>query len=456
MINKNDTCIVQVEGLNSEGQGVGRVDGFVVFVEGALPEEKVEIMIIKVTKSHAVGKLLAVLQQSIFRQEPFCAANKRCGGCTLQHFKYEEQLRYKEQLVKDALIRTAGLDDKTTAAVVQPIIGMDQPYCYRNKANYPCGRTDEDDFVIGFYAKRSHHIIQHDDCMIQDRHSESIKNVVIDFCNEYHIKAYDENTRKGAIRHVVSRVALSTGEVMVILVVNGKELPHTKDLIHRIITRIPQVSSIYINENAQKGNVILGKKSRKIFGKDVIQDKIGDLVFNISPVSFFQVNPAQTKVLYDKVVEFAGLTGKETVLDLYCGTGTIGLYMAGKAKEVLGIEVVKEAVDDARENARNNGISHAAFILGEAEKVLPSMKWEADVAVVDPPRKGCDKKLLAALQGVGKIVYVSCNPMTLARDIRLLEGYEVGKVQPVDMFPWTTHVETVVLLSHKNQTVIST
>jgi len=443
-VKKNEEFTLNITGMNHEGQGVGRIDGFTVFVDGAIEGEDVQIKIIKLNKSYGVGKLLKVLKTSQDRSEPFCPAYKRCGGCSLQHMSMHTQLLYKTNLVKESLKRIGKLDN----VKVHDTIGMKEPFFYRNKSQFPVGIISGK-AVAGFYAKRSHEIIEAGTCAIQNKISDRIKDIARDFINSFNIPVYDEKTGKGLIRHIMTRVAFKTSDTMVVVVINGKDLPHKDQLVKDLLNKEPSVKSIFLNINTQNTNIILGDTNIKIYGEDAIVDSIGDLKFRISPLSFFQVNPIQTEVLYQKALEYAALTGNETVFDLYCGTGTISLFLARNAQKVFGVEVVEDAVNDAKKNALMNGITNVAFVAGQAEKIVNS-DIKADVVLVDPPRKGCDEALLKTLVEIGpdRIVYVSCNPSTLARDLKFLSenGFSVLEAQPVDMFPWTTHVETVCLI----------
>lgn len=450
-VEKNRDYIVDISGLTSEGSGVARIEGFTVFVEGGIPNEQAEIRIVKVLKNYAYGKLIRVLKLAPSRVEPSCEVVKRCGGCQLQHMNYEAQLQYKTRQVKDAIERLGGLKDVT----IHDTIGMDNPWNYRNKAQFPVGMDGE--VKIGFYANRSHEIINTPQCSIQDAINDNVVQAVREFIKKYDISVYDENTGKGLIRHIVTRKGFRTGEVMVCIVINGDAIPCDKALIEMLKSRIENLKSVVLNINKKNTNVILGERNIVIFGEEAIYDYIGEFKFKISPLSFFQVNPIQTEVLYNKALEYADLKGDEVVFDAYCGIGTISLFLSKKAKKVYGVEIVPQAIDNAKENARLNNIKNAEFIVGESEKVIPDMYKkgiEADVIVVDPPRKGCDEKLLEVIAQMGpeRVVYVSCNPATLARDLKYLSerGYRVKEIQPVDMFPQTTHVETVVCLSRKN------
>lgn len=446
---KNDLIDIEITGMTHEGLGVGKSDGMVVFVQGAIDGEIVKAKVIKTTKTYAVARIEGWLQKSPFRQEPFCAVYKRCGGCSMQHMTYSKQLEFKHRVVTDNLERIGGFKD----IQVKPVIGMEDPRYYRNKAQYPVG-MGEKGAIAGFYARRTHEIIATENCGIQDTASEALRNTVLEKMQEFGFSPYDEKTGKGLLRHIVTRVAFSTGDIMVILVVTTENIPGLDRMIQHILSKNPMVKSIILNINTRRDNVILGDRVITVHGSNTLIDTLGPFQFHISPLSFYQVNPIQTVVLYEKAVEFAGLTGTETVYDLYCGIGTISLFLSRQAKQVIGVEVVDEAVRAARRNADLNGIENTEFYTGLAEEVVPilySQGKKADVVVVDPPRKGCDKKLLETMVQMQpkRIVYVSCNPSTLARDLKYLgeNGYSIKAVQPVDMFPWSEHVECVVLIT---------
>lgn len=446
-IKKNNEYEIDIIDINHDGLGVGKIDNYTVFVDGVVVGEKARIKLIKANKTYGYGKLLQIIEQSKNRVEPLCKISNRCGGCNLCHVEYEKQLEYKTNLVKQNLKRIGNIDVE-----VNSTIGMDNPYYYRNKAQFPV-RQDGEDLKIGFYAKNSHNVVSCDDCKIQDRVINKVKDVVKDFMKGSNISGYNEETKKGDVRHILVRVGKKTREVMVVLVINNNNLPCKDILIDMLVTNIPNLASVVLNINKKNTNVILGDKSITIWGNSYIEDYINDQKFRISAKSFYQVNPEQTAVLYNKALEFAGLTGKETVFDLYCGIGTITLCLTKKAKFVYGVEIVPEAVYNAKENAKINDIQNVEFIEGKSEEIIPKMYKEgirADVVVVDPPRKGCDIALLGTLIDMkpNKIVYISCNPATLARDLKALveSGFTVEKVQPVDMFPMSMHVETVVLM----------
>lgn len=444
-VQKNDFIDVVFEDLTHEGAGVAKVDGYPLFVPNGLPGEKAKIKVIKAGKGYGFGRLVEILEPSPERVDAPCPIYKECGGCQLQHLSYEGQLKAKEKQVREVMTRIGKLEN----VKVHPVLGMSEPWRYRNKAQVPVGER-EGGLIAGFYQKRSHDIIDMQECMIQQEKNDEVVRVVKDICERLGVQAYNEEKHKGMLRHIMARHGLVTGEVMVVLVTRTADFPNKKNVIEEIIEKIPGVKSIIQNINSKKTNVILGDQTNVLWGEEIIYDFIGDVKFAISSRSFYQVNPEQTKVLYDKALEYANLSGEETVIDAYCGIGTISLFLAKKAQKVYGVEIVPEAIEDANRNAELNEISNVEFAVGQAEVVIP--KWyedgiRADVLVVDPPRKGCDEALLQTIIAMKpkKVVYVSCNPATLARDLRILEdgGYKTLEVQPVDMFPHTTHVECV-------------
>lgn len=448
----NDIIEVNITGLGSSGEGVGKADGFTVFVHGALPGEKVSVKLFQVKKSYASGRILNILEESPQRVKPQCAFYEKCGGCQLQHLNYEGQLSVKRQQVKDAIERIGHI----TSCEVLPVLGMENPWHYRNKMQFPAAKT-EGKIQIGCYTALTHNVINIDDCLIQKQANNKIMQVVRQWMQQFNISAYDETTGKGVVRHVMGRVGAKTGEVMAVIVTACYDIPHAGELVTMLKTEVDGLKSIVQNINKKRTNIIMGAKNRVLYGKSTIKDRLGNLKFNISPLSFFQVNSAQTEKLYATALEFAALSGKETVIDCYCGTGTISLYLAQKARKVYGIEIVEPAIKDANENAKANNIANAEFICGDAALEMPALLKSGvkpDTVLLDPPRAGCDKKVLAAIAGVKpeKIVYVSCNPASLARDMAFLteNGYKAVKAQPVDMFPMTVHVETVCLLSKLN------
>ncbi|MBP1937667.1 23S rRNA (uracil1939-C5)-methyltransferase [Paenibacillus sediminis] len=441
--------------MSHEGEGVGRADGYTLFVQGALPGEKVRVKVLKTKKQYGYAKLLELVESSPYRVAPPCPIYDKCGGCQLQHMDYTAQLQWKRQLVVDNLERIGKLqvEDGAEGIVVHPTIGMDEPWRYRNKAQVPMGIVDGG-LVGGFYARGSHRIVDMESCLIQHEHNDDVVRRVKDIGRRLGITAYDEESGQGLLRHVVVKVGFRTGEMMIVLVTNGERIPQVDAWISAIREEMPKVVSICQNINTKQTNVIFGDTTKVLWGREVIYDYIGDVKFAISARSFYQVNPVQTELLYSKTVEYAALTGKETVIDAYCGIGTISLFLAQHAKQVYGVEIVPEAIEDAKANAELNGMSNVHFETGASEDVIPRWREEGivpGVIVVDPPRKGCDPKLLDTILAMQpeRVVYVSCNPATLARDLRVLEdgGYRTVEVQPVDMFPHTVHVECVVLMS---------
>lgn len=510
-----------IEDMGVDGEGIGKAEGVALFVKDAVLGDLVRVKIMKMKKNYGYARLLEVLKPSPYRVEPKCAYHRQCGGCQIQAVDYAQQLKFKENKVRNNLKRIGGfwvdeVADRKVAGeriaeggvikkgevekggvgkgkiVVNPVIGMDKPYFYRNKAQFPIGTDKEGKIVMGFYASRSHNIIPNRKCYLGVEVNEKILDIVISFMEEYGISAYDEVTGKGLVRHVLIRFGFTTKEIMVCLVVNGRKLPYAEILAARL-GEVEGMTSITLNVNEKNTNVILGDEVILLWGQEYITDYIGGIRYQISPLSFYQVNPVQTEKLYGTALEYAGLTGKETVWDLYCGIGTISLFLAQKAKQVYGVEIVAPAIEDARNNARINGIENVEFFVGKAEEVLlefyekglrsekgrtegrnkrteekglgdreqegDKVKREEmlhpDVIVVDPPRKGCDEKCLETIVKMKpeRVVYVSCDSATLARDLKFLceWGYEVKKVQPVDMFPHTGHVETVVLMSKVQQ-----
>ena len=447
-VKKNDNIEVLFEDLTHDGAGVAKVDGYPIFVANALPGEKANIIVTKTNNGYAFGRLMEILEKSPDRVEISTEDRNKYGGCQIQHLSYAGQLKFKEKQVRDVMARIGKLEDVT----IHPIIGMDEPLHYRNKAQVPVGEK-EGKLVAGFFKPRSHDIVETKESVIQHPAINEAVQVVKDIFSELGIPAYNEKTHKGVLRHIMARYGKQTGELMVVLVTRTTSIPFVEKIVKEIIARLPHVKSIVQNVNMKKTNVILGETTNVLWGSEVIYDFIGNVKFAISAKSFYQVNPDQTKVLYDKALEYAGLTGEETVIDAYCGIGTISLFLAQKAKKVVGVEIVSDAIEDARRNAELNDIKNVEFAAGSAETVISNWYNEgnsADVLVVDPPRKGCDEALLQTILEMKpkKVVYVSCNPGTLARDLRILEdgGYKTVEIQPVDMFPMTTHIENVASL----------
>ncbi len=451
---KNDLVTLRIEDCGADGEGIGKTDGFTVFVKDAVIGDEVLVKIMKVKKNYGYGRLMEVLVPSMHRVEPRCAFARQCGGCQLQALSYGQQLAFKEKKVRGNLERIGGFRD----IPMEPIIGMKEPYRYRNKAQFPVGKSRDGRIITGFYAGRSHTIIENRDCVLGVPQNKEVLDRVIDYMEKNGVEPYDEAAGTGLVRHVLIRYGFFTGELMVCLVVNGKSIPRWRKLVEALL-EIPGMASITLNINEKRTNVILGEELRLLWGKDYITDRIGDITYRISPLSFYQVNPVQTQKLYGKALEYAGLTGKETVWDLYCGIGTISLFLARQAAFVRGVEIVPRAIEDARKNAEINGISNVEFFVGKAEEVLPR-EYEknqvyADVIVVDPPRKGCEERLLRTIVEMGpeRVVYISCDSATLARDLRYLceRGFEVTRCCAVDMFGQGVHVETVCCLKLKEE-----
>lgn len=468
---KNDRFVLKIEDMGENGEGIGRLDGYIWFVKDAVIGDVIEAGVTKMKKQYGFARLIRVIEPSEYRTEERCPSARRCGGCQIQAVDYQEQLRLKEKKVYNNLKRIGGLSslllpggEETTeqtkeeternAVVMEPIIGMENPWRYRNKAQFPFGRNKDGNIVTGFYAGRTHDIVEQEDCLLGVEENREILSIIRNFMEEYKIEPYNEETHRGLVRHVLIRKGFQTGEIMVCLVINGRKLPGQQALTECLMD-IPGMASISLNVNQEKTNVILGKEIINLWGEGHITDYIGAVRYRISPLSFYQVNPVQTELLYGTALEYAGLTGNETVWDLYCGIGTISLFLAQKAKQVYGVEIVPQAIDDARENARLNHMENVEFFVGKAEEVLPEQyernQIYADVIVVDPPRKGCDEKCLETIVKMSpkRVVYVSCNSSTLARDVKYLEerGYRTERVRCVDMFPHSGHVETVCLLT---------
>ena len=454
---KNDMLTVTIEDMGHEGEGIGKVDGYTVFVKDAVIGDTVQAKIMKAKKNYGYARLMEIITPSPDRVEPLCPYARQCGGCQIQALSYEKQLEYKENKIRNNLIRIGGFSEDELP--MEPMIGMENPFHYRNKAQFPVGVDKEGNIVTGFYAGRTHSIINNRRCYLGVEVNEKILDIVVDYMEKYHVSAYEESSGKGLIRHVLIRYGFHSKEIMVCLVINGNRLPASEHLIEEL-RKIPGMTSITMNVNRERTNVILGREVKLLWGQTYITDTIGNIKYQISPLSFYQVNPVQTEKLYGKALEFAGLSGGETVWDLYCGIGTISLFLAQKAKQVYGVEIVPAAIEDARRNAALNGIENAEFYVGKAEEVLPE-KYEkegiyADVIVVDPPRKGCEESVLETMVKMQpkRIVYVSCDSATLARDLKWLcgKGYEIQRIVGCDMFGETVHVETCVLLSKLKST----
>ncbi|MCD8827455.1 23S rRNA (uracil(1939)-C(5))-methyltransferase RlmD [Staphylococcus gallinarum] len=444
-LQKNEVRVGKVIDLTHEGHGVVKLDRYPIFIPNALIDETIEYKVIKVKKNFAIGKLLDIKVQSNQRVEPPCVYYYKCGGCQLQHLSYQAQLAMKKEQVINLFHRKANFEN----TIIHDTIGMKTPWRYRNKSQIPVGKNEDNDAIMGFYRQRSHQIIDMDECLIQDTKHQDVMNHVKQWFNELNVSIYDERKKAGLMRHVVIRTGHYTGDLMVIFVTNGKKFKQSDIMTQKLIEAFPNIKSVKHNINNTHSNVIMGDVSHTLYGVDQIEDTLSDITFKISDQSFYQINSTQTEKLYQRAIEYADLQGEETVLDTYCGIGTIGLYMAPKAKHVYGVEVVPEAIEDAKKNATINQFENTTFVCGKAEEVI--LKWKAqgikpDVVMVDPPRKGCDESFLDTLLELNprRIVYISCNPSTQQRDAQhLATQYELTQITPVDMFPHTTHVETV-------------
>ena len=450
-VEKNKEYIVEIIDNGFEGEGIAKVDNFTIFVPGAIKGEKIKILIVKVLSSHAFGKILEIIKKSDARQEVDCTTYKRCGGCNMRHIKYEKTLEMKQNAVQSLVNKT--LKNKIQ---VKPTIGMKNPLYYRNKAQYPIRINKNGEPVIGVFANRTHEVIPIEKCLIQNLISEEIAKTVLEFIKKNKISVYNEKTIKGLFRHIVIKVGIKTNEVMCILVINGKQIPKENELVEILTKKYPNIKTIVKNINTKNTNVILGKENINIYGNGYIEDKLGEYTFKISPLSFYQVNPIQAEKLYNIGVDAAKITKNDTVFDLYCGIGTISLFMAKYAKKVYGVEIVEQAIEDAKENAKINNVNNTKFIAGDTEIILDDLinnkNIVPDVIMVDPPRKGLDNKSIDNILKIkpDRFVYISCNPATLVRDLAKFEEiYDVKEIQPVDMFPFTGHVECVAVLNLK-------
>ena len=451
---KDDLIQMTIEDISTDGLGIGHAEGMAVFVKDTVIGDVIRAKIIKVKKTYAYGRLMEILQASPDRVEPVCPVARQCGGCQIQAMDYQAQLRFKEKKVRNNLMRIGGFSEELLDGIMEPVIGMEEPFHYRNKAQFPIGTDRDGNLAAGFYAGRTHKIIDNHDCALGIKENRKILEIVLEHMRSHHISAYDETTGKGLVRHVMTRAGFRTGQIMVCLVINGSSIPAEQKLVQKL-AQISGMTSIVLNQNKEKTNVILGREIRLLWGQEYIEDYIGSVKYQISPLSFYQVNPIQTEKLYGTALEYAGLQGNETVWDLYCGIGTISLFLARKAGRVCGVEIVPEAIADARRNAALNGFQNTEFFVGKAEEVLPE-KYEkegitADVIVIDPPRKGCEEAVLDTMVRMApeRIVYVSCDSATLARDLKYLcgRGSELKRVRATDRFPMSVHVESIVLLS---------
>ena len=451
-IKKNEEYIVDILDNGFEGEGITKIDNFTIFVPGAIKGEKVKILIVKILSSYGYGKLLEVIKSSENIQEVDCKTYKRCGGCNLRHIKYEYTLKMKQNAVQSLINKT--LKNKVN---VMQTIGMENPYNYRNKAQYPFGVDKNGEPIVGIFANRSHEIIQMENCLIQKNVSEEISKTVLEFIKNNKISVYNEATRKGLFRHITIKIGVKTDEIMCIFVINGKQIPHEDELVQILIQKYPNIKTIVKNVNTKNTNVILGTENIVIYGDGFITDILGNYKFKISPLSFYQVNPLQAEKLYNIGVEAAEINKNDIVFDLYCGIGTISLFMSKYAKKVYGIEIVEQAIEDAKQNAKLNNVKNTEFIAGDVEFVLDDLinnkKIIPNVVMVDPPRRGLDNKSIENILKIhpDRFVYISCNPATLVRDLSKFEGvYNIQKIQPVDMFPYTSHIECVAVMKIKN------
>ena len=448
MLKKNEEYIVDIIDCGFQGEGIAKLDDMPIFIPNAIKGEKVRVKILKVLSSHAFGKTMEVIKKSEHRKNEDCETAKMCGGCTLRHIDYDFTMKMKKVAVENTISKVLG-----RKIAVDEVIKMENPFNYRNKLQYPIGVNSDGKTVMGVYASRSHNIINTKECKIQDKLSQEIANSIYDFIVENKIEVYNEKSLSGSIRHIIIRIGKKTNEIMITLVTNTEKIKNEKELVEYLISKYPEIKTIAKNINNKNTNVILGNKTEIIYGDGYIYDVLENKKFKISPLSFYQVNPIQTEKLYSKAVEYADLTGKETVFDLYCGIGTITLFLAQHAKQVYGVEIIPEAIEDAKMNARLNGFENTQFAVGKSEEIIPAWIENGivpDVIVVDPPRKGCDRSLLDTMLEAApdRIVYVSCDSSTLARDLRVLidGGYKLEVVQPVDMFPQTAHIECVAKL----------
>lgn len=450
-VKKNEEYVVDIIDNGYEGEGIAKIDGFTIFVNGVIKGERCKIAITKVTSSHGFARLIEILKKSEYRVEPDCFTYKRCGGCSLRHIDYDETLNIKQEKVQNLVNKT--LKNKIE---VNRTLGMGNLYNYRNKAQYPVGTDKSGRPIFGIFANRTHEIIPIQECHIQKRISCEIADFVLSEMEKFNISVYNEKTGKGLVRHIITKVGVITNEIMVIIVINGKEMPHELTLANNIIDKFPQVKTVVKSINMKNTNVIMGQKNFSIVGRGYITDRLGDFVFKISPMSFYQVNPVQAEALYNIAIEKANITKDDVVCDLYCGIGTIGIFASKFAKKVYGIEIVSQAIEDARVNANLNKINNIEFICGDVEEAFDELikkeKVKPDVIIVDPPRRGLDVKTIGNIIKLktSRVVYISCNPATMVRDLKLMEElYEVVEVQPVDMFPFTSHVECVSVLQLK-------
>lgn len=452
-VEKNREYIVEIVDNGFEGEGIAKIDGFTIFIPNAIKGEKIKILIVKVLSSHAFGKIIEIIDKSEHRVDEDCTTYKRCGGCNLRHIDYEETLNMKQRVVQNLVNKS--LKNKVE---VKPTWGMGNPYYYRNKLQFPVGKDKDGNAIVGVFANRTHEIIQLEECMIQERQATQIAKDVVNLINKYKISVYDENNQTGLIRHIVIKTGFRSREVMVILVINGEELPFQNEILKELTEKYNEIVSVVLNVNNKNTNVILGEKNINILGNGYIEDFLGEYSFKISPLSFYQVNPVQAEALYNIAIENTEISKQDTVFDLYCGIGTITLFASKYAKKVYGVEIVEQAIKDAKENAKMNNIENVEFIAGDTEQILTDLIETKiiipDIVIVDPPRRGLDNTTINNILKIKpkKVTYISCNPATLTRDLSLLEElYEIKMIQPVDMFPFTSHTETIAILKLKNK-----
>ncbi|MBP3707313.1 MAG: 23S rRNA (uracil(1939)-C(5))-methyltransferase RlmD [Clostridia bacterium] len=451
-VKKNEEYIVDIIDNGFEGEGIAKIDNYTIFIDGAIKGEKCKIVITKITSSHAFGRLLELISAAQCRCKPDCNTYKRCGGCNLRHIEYEETLNIKQDKVQNLINKTLANRVQTSKT-----IGMGNPYNYRNKAVYPIGKDKLENIVFGVYAKRTHEIIPLQECQIQNEESYKIAKFVVEQMKKFGISAYNEKTKQGYVRHIITKVGIQTDEIMVVIVMNAKKMPHELTIANNIIDQFPNVKTVVKNINTQNTNVIMGQKNESIVGRGYITDVLGDFIFKISPMSFYQVNPIQAEALYNIAIENAKITKEDIVCDLYCGIGTIGIFASKFAKKVYGIEIVKQAIEDARTNANLNKINNIDFICGDVEEAFEELikreKVKPNVVIVDPPRRGLDESTINNILNlkVERVIYISCNPATMVRDLKMMEEkYEIKRIQPVDMFPFTSHVECIAVLTLKD------
>ena len=464
MMQKNETAIVTIEDIGVNGEGIGKVDGYTLFIKDAVIGDVVETKVMKAKKNYGYARLMKIITPSKDRVTPVCAFARRCGGCQIQEMSYEQQLQFKHHKVRGNLERIGGFSPELLDQIMEPVVGMDEPFHYRNKAQFPFGTDKEGNPITGFYAGRTHDIIANTDCALGVAVNKEILEKTLAFMKKHQIPAYDEKTGKGLIRHALIRYGFTTKEIMVCYVINGKQIPHVDELVETL-RELEGMTSITFSSNTKRTNVIMGDSYKVIWGQGYITDYIGEVKYQISPLSFYQVNPVQTDKLYGLALEYADLKGDESVWDLYCGIGTISLFLAQKAKQVYGVEIIPQAIEDAKRNVVLNGFENTEFYVGKAEEILPEYyeeyakthegeKAHADVIVVDPPRKGCEETLLHTMTEMqpDRIVYVSCDSATLARDLKILceRGYRLERVRAVDQFPMSVHVESVCCLHRVN------